>query len=257
MKKQSATIDCPIPKKDLPTHVAIIMDGNGRWANQRALPRVEGHRIGVESVRSVVEFCVAHGIQCLSLFAFSSENWNRPRQEVDYLLSLFSRVLRKEVEKLNENNIRLHIIGDRTSLGTPLRNLIEKAETQTQNNQGLKLVIALNYGGRWDLTAALKQMASEIKEGRLALDAVTPDTITSYLALPKDIPDPDLFIRTSGELRLSNFFLWQLAYTELYFTETLWPDFRQPQFLIALEHFAKRQRRFGYTSEQLQVFQNA
>jgi undecaprenyl diphosphate synthase len=240
-----------LPSDDrLPRHIAIIMDGNGRWAKKRYLPRTAGHSAGVASVRKVVEFCTGKNIRALTLFAFSSENWRRPPQEVSLLMSLFLSTLEKETEKLRQNNVRLRVIGDRSALAPELQERIASAERTTAENTGLNLIIAANYGGRWDITQAATQLAREAAAGTRNPDEITPELLESYLALA-DLPEPDLFIRTGGEQRISNFLLWQLAYTELYFSPTLWPDFDEAALGEALSDYAGRQRRFGYTGDQV------
>nr|VFJ56191.1 MAG: Undecaprenyl pyrophosphate synthetase [Candidatus Kentron sp. DK] len=234
----------------VPRHVAIIMDGNGRWAARRHLPRIAGHRAGVDAVRRIVGICGEKGIEALTLFAFSSENWRRPREEVGFLMNLFLSALRQEVKKLHENNVHLRIIGDRNPFGDVLRRTIEESERITRDNTGLNLVIAANYGGRWDLTQAVRMLAHRVAEGTLRPEDIGIDAIGTCLCL-HDLPEPDLFIRTSGEKRISNFLLWQMAYTELYFTDTLWPDFDGDAFEMALLSYASRQRRFGKTGAQL------
>ena len=231
-------------------HVAIIMDGNGRWAKQRLLPRVAGHKAGVDAVRKVVRGCAERNIEVLTLFAFSSENWRRPATEVNYLMDLFIMALEREANKLHEQNIQLRIIGDRSAFNEKLCNQMKNAEALTANNTGMKLVIAANYGGQWDICEAVRKVACDIEQGILPSQEITPALIQSKLTLA-DLPDPDLFIRTSGEQRISNFLLWQLAYTELYFTDVLWPDFDSDELDKALVFFQNRERRFGYTSEQL------
>jgi undecaprenyl diphosphate synthase len=231
----------------VPRHVAVIMDGNGRWAKKRFLPRVAGHKRGVEAVREMVKSCASLGVEFLTLFAFSSENWRRPQEEVSFLMGLFMEALSKEVHKLHQNDIRMVVIGDRSQFDATLCAHIEAAETLTRDNKGLTLTIAANYGGRWDLMQALNKLAvrSAEKSG-----SYTEDDLTPYLSM-HFAPEPDLFIRTGGEKRISNFLLWQLAYTELYFTDTLWPDFDQAAFNLAIQSFQARERRFGRTSEQL------
>jgi undecaprenyl diphosphate synthase len=236
--------------KKLPRHLAIIMDGNGRWARKRFLPRVAGHRAGVDALHNIVKHAMEQGVEILTLFAFSSENWRRPPYEVSYLLDLFLNMLENEIQKLHEQGIQLRVIGDISKFNEKLQAQIIKAQQFTANNSKLKLVIAANYGGQWDLTQAMKKIALEVEKGTLASSQVSPELITSYLALG-DLPPPDLFIRTSGEQRISNFLLWDLAYTELYFTEVLWPDFNEVELDKALDFFAGRERRFGCTSEQL------
>lgn len=241
---------------NLPRHIAIIMDGNGRWAKQRHLPRVAGHKAGVEAVREVVKSCVEKKIEVVTLFAFSSENWQRPAQEVNYLMKLFITALEREAKKLHKQNIQLRIIGERDRFEKKLRDQIDAAEQLTSNNTGLKLVIAANYGGRWDISEAMRKIAIDIEQGKLTSHEITPVLIQSRLALG-DLPEPDLFIRTSGEQRISNFMLWELAYAELYFTDVFWPDFTSAEFEKALAFFSSRERRFGCTSEQLRAEEHA
>jgi undecaprenyl diphosphate synthase len=232
---------------EIPRHIAVIMDGNGRWAKKRFLPRVAGHKVGVETVRNMVKQCVNLGVDYLTLFAFSSENWRRPEEEVTFLMGLFMEALNKEVAKLHKNNVRLIIIGNRAQFGTALCAEIEAAEHLTQQNTGLTLTIAANYGGRWDVLQAVNAMqkANPSKSGEFVEEDLTP-----YLAMHY-APEPDLFIRTGGEKRISNFLLWQLAYSELYFTDVLWPDFDDQAFQQAIQSYQQRERRFGRTSEQL------
>jgi undecaprenyl diphosphate synthase len=234
----------------LPRHVAIIMDGNGRWAQQRSLPRHAGHKAGVKTVRSSVEQSVKYGIEVLTLFAFSSENWKRPQKEVSLLMDLFMAALQREVKRLKRNDVRLRIIGDRSAFSEKLQQRIAAAEADTANNSGLVLQIAANYGGRWDITQAVRRLALKVESGHLKPDAIDESMITSELSF-SELPDPDLFIRTGGEQRISNFMLWQSAYAELYFSEVFWPDFDAQAFEQALEFFSNRQRRFGMTSEQI------
>ncbi|MBV8803224.1 MAG: isoprenyl transferase [Gammaproteobacteria bacterium] len=236
--------------RNYPRHIAIVMDGNGRWAQQRHLPRVAGHKAGAESVREVVKICIEKHIDVLTLFAFSSENWNRPASEVNYLMQLFITLLRREAKKLHKQHIQLRVIGDRSRLELKLQEQIAEVENLTKNNSGLKLILAVNYGGQWDITQALKLIAEEIKNNTLSSENITAQLIQSKLCLA-DLPAPDLFIRTSGEQRISNFMLWQFSYTELHFTHVLWPDFKRDEFEKALESFANRERRFGLTSDQL------
>lgn len=229
-----------------PKHVAIIMDGNGRWAKSRLLPRVAGHQQGAESVRTIVSACAKKNIPYLTLFAFSSENWQRPKAEVDFLLTLFLKTLKTETENLHKNNIRLKIIGDKTAFSEDLQAAMQEAETLTDKNTGLQVNLALNYGGRWDIVEAARRLAQKVKEGNLDPKSINQDLMQQEISL-SDCPEPDLLIRTSGEYRISNFLLWQSAYTELYFTETHWPDFREDEFEKALLDFASRNRRFGGT----------
>jgi undecaprenyl diphosphate synthase len=235
---------------NIPRHVAIIMDGNGRWAKQRHLPRVAGHRAGLEAVRKTIRACGAHGVEVLTLFAFSSENWRRPKEEVGLLMNLFLNALDKEVGKLHENNIRLRIIGDVSAFSTELQQRIHVAEQLTMHNTALQLNIAANYGGRWDLVQACRRLAGAVQAGEMAPEAISEDAIQQHLCLA-ELPEPDLFIRSGGEQRISNFLLWHLAYTELYFTELLWPEFDETAFAEALASFASRQRRFGHTGDQI------
>lgn len=231
----------------IPKHLAIIMDGNGRWAEKRLLPRIAGHKQGTESVRAIVRACSEKGIGILTLFAFSSENWNRPKSEVDFLLSLILRSLRGELVTLNKNNVRLRIIGDQTPFNSDLRIAMQDAETLTQSNTGLLLNIALNYGGRWDIVQATRHLSERVSKGELTPDDITEDLFQEALSLAP-YNNPDLLIRTSGEQRISNFLLWDSAYTELYFTEALWPDFKEAELDRALEAYASRKRRFGYAT---------
>jgi undecaprenyl diphosphate synthase len=235
----------------VPRHLAIIMDGNGRWAKQRYLPRPAGHQAGLNAVRKTVERCMAEGIEVLTLFAFSSENWRRPAQEVTLLMELFIASLERETRKMHENGVRLRIIGERGAFAPVLQEKIREAEALTASNQGFNLVIAANYGGRWDIAEAARQLAAEVERGALRAAEITNELIASRLSLA-DLPEPDLFIRTGGEQRISNFLLWQLAYTELYFTPMLWPDFDEEALAAALDSFANRQRRFGYTGDQIE-----
>ncbi|MGR8918507.1 MAG: polyprenyl diphosphate synthase [Gammaproteobacteria bacterium] len=235
---------------ELPRHVAIIMDGNGRWARRRGMPRVAGHRAGVENVRAIVRYCAEARIEALTLFAFSSENWRRPPAEVKLLLELFVVAIEQESERLYEAGVRLRIIGDRSPFPHKLRESIAAAEARTAGNTGLNLVVAANYGGRWDITCAARRLAQAVADGRMAVEDITASRLGAELCL-SDLPEPDLFIRSGGEQRVSNYLLWQLAYTELYFTECLWPDFDTTEFERALDSYAGRQRRFGMTGEQL------
>jgi len=235
----------------IPRHVAIIMDGNGRWAKQRNWPRTAGHREGVKSVRAVVEECVRRGIGTLTLFAFSSENWQRPRAEVNILMELFMTALRGEVKRLAENDVRLRIIGERSAFPEKLQQRIAEAESLTADNRTLNLQVAANYGGRWDISRAARRLALAVQAGQLDPQTIDEGAVARHLSFP-DLPEPDLFIRTGGERRLSNFVLWQSAYAELYFTDTLWPDFGGASFVLALDDFARRQRRFGLTGEQVE-----
>jgi len=226
------------------------MDGNGRWAKKRHLPRHAGHKAGVGSVRMAVEQCARWGVEVLTLFAFSSENWRRPKQEVGLLMELFMTALHREVRRLTSNDVRLRVIGDRSALPEKLQSRIVQVEGLTEGNSGLVLQIAANYGGRWDLTQAARRLSARVLAGELRPEEIDESAMAAELSF-SDLPDPDLFIRTGGELRLSNFLLWQAAYAELYFTDCLWPDFDQAQLQGAFDAFSHRERRFGKTGEQL------
>ncbi len=233
-----------------PRHIAIVMDGNGRWAQRRSLLRTAGHREGAKAVQRVVKACSEREIQVLTLFAFSSENWQRPRHEVDVLMKLFQSTLRREVRRLDAANVRLRFIGNHGVFSETLQDYIIKAERRTARNTGLTLVIAANYGGRWDIAQAAQRIAGEVAAGRLQVSDISTTTFHGYTCL-SDLPEPDLFIRTGSEQRISNFLLWQMAYAELYFTDQLWPDFDVPDLDAACAAFAARQRRFGRTGEQI------
>lgn len=241
-----------LTKTPLLQHIAVIMDGNGRWAKKRFLPRIAGHKAGVDAVHNIVKCCVEKKIKVLTLFAFSSENWRRPAQEVDYLMSLFHTMLEREINKLHKQNIRLRIVGDRLRFDEKLQKQIVHAEQLTQHNTGLTLVIAANYGGQWDISEAMRSIAASVQKGELSLDDISPALIESRL-ITADLPQPDLLIRTSGEQRISNFLLWQIAYSELYFTQVLWPDFDSVELDKAISFYMNRERRFGAISEQLKV----
>jgi len=247
----SSTRDVP-ETRTVPRHVAIIMDGNGRWAKQRMLPRVAGHRRGVEAVRAIILACIERDIEFLTLFAFSSENWRRPADEVSILMDLFLHALEQEVAKLHANGIRFKVIGDTSMFDSRIRDLIAAGEAQTAAHRRLTLTIAANYGGRWDVTQAVRKYVAARPEMRDDDALLTPETLDPYLAMAY-APEPDLFIRTGGEQRISNFLLWQLAYTELYFTDMLWPDFDAVALDAAIEWYGQRERRFGRTSEQVQA----
>ena len=239
-----------INKELLPRHIAIIMDGNGRWAREQGKDRLFGHYQGVESVRKVVEACAELGLGYLTLYAFSTENWERPKDEVVGLMELLVKTIRKEVETLNKNNIRLHVIGDTEMLPAFARRELQEAIEITAPNTGLNLVMALSYSGRWEIVNAVKKLATDVKQGTLDINDIDQDVFETYLST-KGIPDPELMIRTSGEYRISNFLLYQLAYTELYFSPVRWPEFRKENLYQALIDFQNRERRFGKTSEQL------
>ena len=234
----------------LPRHVAIVMDGNGRWAKKRLLPRSAGHQAGVKSTRKVVELCVARGIEVLTLFAFSSENWKRPAQEVSSLMELFISTLQSEIEALHRQNIRIRFIGECAAFSTKLQKKINQAEDLTADNRGLQLNIAVNYGGRWDIAQACQAIAEQVKQQKLTVSEIDAELVNQYISLSQ-LPEPDLFIRTGGERRISNFLMWQLAYTELYFCDHLWPEFDEQAFDQAIDWFAGRQRRFGQTGDQV------
>ena len=240
----------------VPQHIAIIMDGNGRWAKQRHQPRFMGHRAGVKSVEAIVKHCVERGISVLSLFAFSSENWRRPGKEVSLLMELFALALKQQVRRLHKNNIRLQIIGDTSKFSESLQKQISQAEQLTADNTGLIINVAANYGGHWDITQSVQKLAEKVKAGEILPEDITEDSIANGLTTAL-LPEPDLFIRTGGEQRISNFLLWQLAYTEFYFTDTLWPDFDNNELDVAISSFCNRERRFGKTSEQVQEDSNA
>jgi undecaprenyl diphosphate synthase len=235
---------------DSPQHVAIIMDGNGRWARSRGMPRVAGHRASVKVVRKTVEECAGRGVRYLTLFAFSSENWRRPADEVGVLMGLFLDALVREVADLHRNHVRLRFIGDREALGAELRQQMQDAEALTAANQGLGLMVAVAYGGRWDIAQACRSLAADVAAGKLLASEISEEHIGARLALA-GIPDPDLLIRTGGEQRISNFLLWNLAYSEFYFTEALWPEFSPVLLQTAFEYFGQRERRFGKTSAQV------
>lgn len=235
----------------LPEHVAIIMDGNGRWARARGLPRHAGHRAGASTVRRVVEHCGRLGIHALTLFAFSSENWRRPRKEVSVLMELFMNTLDKESERLHRNDVRLRFMGAREQFPPRLQRRLAEAEALTRENTGLQLNVAASYGGRWDIANAARRLAEAVQAGQLRPEEITAESLGREVCLA-DLPEPDLFIRTGGERRISNFMLWQLAYTELYFTPVLWPAFSTEHLDEALADFARRERRFGRTPDQLQ-----
>jgi undecaprenyl diphosphate synthase len=244
------------PLLAVPRHVAVIMDGNGRWARRRVLPRVAGHRKGQERVRELVTACGDKGVTHLTLFAFSSENWGRPVDEVRALMELFVRALEQEVGKLHESGVRFRVIGDTARFDEKLQSAIQSAEGLTRNNTALTLTIAANYGGQWDIARASAEVARRVAAGELRAEDISAETLGRFVCLA-DAPEPDLFIRTGGEQRVSNFLLWQLAYTELYFTPVLWPDFDREQFELALAWYAGRQRRFGLTGEQIDSARHA
>jgi len=239
-----------IDQNNLPVHIAIIMDGNGRWAKQHAMGRIRGHKKGTQAVRTTVTACREIGIQYLTLFAFSSENWGRPNEEINALMSLLNDYLDKEASTLQKQEIRLTTIGDTDRLYLPVKEKLLEVKKLTEQNRKMVLNLALSYGSRDEITFAVKKMISENREGKLGLDDIDNDTVGRYL-YTNNIPDPDLLIRTSGEYRISNFLLWQMAYTELYFTDVLWPDFKKEDLLKAIDVYQQRERRFGLTSEQI------
>jgi undecaprenyl diphosphate synthase len=239
-----------IEKDHLPRHIAIIMDGNGRWAKEQGQDRLFGHFHGVESVRNIVEGCAELAIEYLTLYAFSTENWDRPEYEVVGLMELLVNTIRKEVESLNKNNIRLHVIGDMNMLPDYAKKELNEALNITRKNTGLNLIMALSYSGRWELLNAVKNIAHEVKENKLKVEEIDQDTLQQFLCT-SGFPDPELMIRTSGEYRISNFLLYQLAYAELYFTNVRWPDFRKENLYEAIVDYQSRERRFGKTSEQM------
>lgn len=225
----------------------MVMDGNGRWAEQRGLLRIEGHKVGVERVKEIVQGCIEYKVPCLSVFAFSSENWSRPIDEVNFLMELFLDALQKELAALHKNGVQLRFTGDRAGLSSMLQQQMAAAEELTQQNHSLILNVVVNYGGKWDIASAAKKITEAVIAGELAVTDINEHSFGEFLEISA-LPEPDLFIRTSGELRLSNFFLWQLAYTELYFTDVLWPDFNKQQLELALSAFAQRKRRYGHIS---------
>ena len=243
------------PKRDLhglaiPRHVAIIMDGNGRWARKRGLPRNAGHRAGVQAARRVVEACAEMGVGTLTVFAFSSENWSRPEKEVRLLMTLFIEALQREAKELHKNGVKLEFVGDRAALSDKLQKKISEAEALTRDNTVLRLVVAVSYGGRWDIVQAARKLAAAATAGDIEVEDIDEEAFAWRLAL-SSVPDPDLFIRTGDELRISNFLLWNLAYTEMYFSDRLWPDFDGDALEEAIRAYSRRQRRFGRTGEQV------
>lgn len=236
--------------QNIPRHIAIVMDGNGRWARKKHRPRFMGHKKGVEAVREIVKTCSLLKVECLSLFAFSSENWKRPEEEIKNLMGLFMMALEREARSLARNNVRLQIIGDLSHFSEKLQAKIRQVEELTKDSDGLRLIVAANYGGRWDIVESTRHIARAIEAGVLKPDDIKEDLISDNITTT-GLPDPDLFIRTGGEKRISNFLLWQMAYTELYFTDVLWPDFDEAELKKAISDYSSRQRRFGKTSEQV------
>ena len=235
---------------DVPGHIAIIMDGNGRWAQKRGLPRIAGHHEGVNSVRDIVEACGQLGVKYLTVYAFSTENWKRPQEEVSLLMRLLLKALRDEKDRLHQNEVKLKVVGDIAALPQDVQDELLDGIEKMKDNKGLTLILALSYSGRWDITNAIQRMYDEIRSGGLKKEQITQELITSYLAT-KDFPDPDLLIRTSGEFRISNFLIWQIAYSELFISQEFWPSFRRKQLYEAVANFQRRERRFGMVSEQL------
>ncbi len=254
MSSEPLIIEDVEPAK-FPKHIVIILDGNGRWAEKRNSLRVVGHKAGVEAVRDVVQDCSQLKIKALTIFAFSSENWRRPDKEVGFLMDLFLTSLNKEVKKLHKNKVKIEFIGDTSAFSEKLQSRMRESETLTKNNTGLALNIAVNYGGKWDITQAMQKIAIAIENKELSSAQVTDATINEYTCL-SHLPVPDLFIRTGGEKRISNFLIWQLAYTELYFTDLLWPDFDRNELIKAIKVFVQRQRRFGQTSAQVELLES-
>ena len=240
----------------LPRHVVIIMDGNGRWAKTRNLPRIAGHRAGVNALKEIVRTTASKGIRALTVYAFSSENWKRPGSEVSLLMELFMTSLQRSLDDLNRNQVRLRFIGDLSAFPQKLQDLIHNSEKATAGNTALELNVAINYGGRWDISNTFRILAEKIRDGEISIEEIDERLIDRYISLA-DLPEPDLFIRTGGEKRISNYLLWQLAYTELYFTDCLWPDFSPQEFEKALSWYAGRERRFGCTSEQVKRIRHA
>jgi undecaprenyl diphosphate synthase len=253
LRRAEARSDLSMDDSRQPRHVAIVMDGNGRWANERGFPRRTGHQFGYEAVRRIVRFALKRGIEHLTLFAFSSENWSRPRAEVDALMRLFMQALRREVRELHEQEVRLDFIGCRERLSAYLQKAMREAEEMTAGNKRLTLHIAVSYGGRWDILNAARMLAEDAAAGKVEPEKIDEARLRGAMALAR-IPDPDLFIRTGGECRISNFLLWNLAYTELYFTDTLWPDFDGEAFEKALENYSQRQRRFGRVAPMAKAY---
>jgi len=249
-EKFETEIESLINTRNVPEHIAIIMDGNGRWAKKRSLPRAAGHKKGVNTVREIVEICAEIGVKYLTLYTFSTENWNRPKDEVSTLMQLIIRSLKSETKKLHENNIRLYTIGDKNLLPEKVNKQLSEAMELTQNNSRLQLNLALSYSGRWDIVNAAKVLAQKVKNRKIEPEQIDNDLFHNFLST-SEIPDPDLMIRTGGDFRISNFLLWQLAYSEIFVTEKLWPDFSKNDLISSISNFQKRERRFGLTSEQI------
>jgi undecaprenyl diphosphate synthase len=241
-----------LQKDILPRHVAVIMDGNGRWAKKKGAMRIFGHQNAIRAVRDITEGCAELGIEFLTLYAFSTENWGRPKEEIEGLMQLLVKTIHNELETLQKNNVKLDAIGDLKGLPLNCQQELKEAIHKTQTNKGLTLILALNYSGRWDITQAVREVLKDVKKGEISIGEVSPDVFSRYLST-KDIPDPELLIRTSGEMRISNFLLWQMAYTELFITDVLWPDFQKDHLYEALNSYQKRERRFGKISEQVKT----
>jgi undecaprenyl diphosphate synthase len=244
MESPAAPAATSTPSGNMPVHVAIIMDGNGRWAQQHGLPRIKGHERGAESVRVAIRTCRKLGIRYLTVYAFSVENWARPKKEVDALMTLLQKFLKSEEHEFHENKVRLRVIGRTSDLPMPVQRELNRVMEATEHYEGGNLILALSYGGRTEIAHAAREIARKVKAGTLDVDTIDEKTVAAHLYAP-EIPDPDLMIRTSGEMRISNFLLWQLSYAELYITETLWPDFREESLVKAVEEYGRRQRRFG------------
>ena len=245
MEKKNKEINLDeLDQKKLPKHIAIIMDGNGRWAKKRGMPRYFGHRAGVETVRRVVKFCAKLNIPYLTLYAFSTENWRRPQEEVNVLMNLLVEYIEKEIEELNQEGVRLSVIGEISELPPKAQTALEKGIEKTAKNQRLNLILALNYGGRREIVEAVRKIANDVKQGKIDLGEINEQSFASYL-YTGEIPDPDLLIRPSGEIRISNFLLWQIAYSEIWLTDVLWPDFSEKELVQALKDYQRRERRFG------------
>ncbi|WP_425480096.1 polyprenyl diphosphate synthase [Cognatilysobacter segetis] len=244
------TDPAPPTRARIPRHIAIIMDGNGRWAQKRRRPRLIGHRAGARAVNTCIDFCLERGVRALTLFAFSSENWDRPQDEVGGLMKLFAGALEREVDELDRRGVRVRFIGERSRFAAGIRDRMAQAEARTAHNDRLDLAVAVSYGGRWDIVQAARTLAADVAAGRIEVDAIDEARFGAHVALA-DLPPPDLFIRTGGELRISNFLLWQLAYTELWFTDLLWPDVDAATLQAALDDYARRERRFGLTGAQV------
>ncbi len=249
-KEENKLFNQVISKGEIPGHIAIIMDGNGRWAKRKGLPRIAGHRKGVDSVRKVVKLCGELGVKYLTLYTFSTENWNRPKEEVSMLMRLIVKTLQTETNELHKNNVKITSIGDISQLPYPVQKELEEAQKTTKNNTKLTLTLALSYSGRWEILSAVKSIARRVKDGEILPEEID-ETLFSNFLQTAGMPDPDLLIRSGGEFRISNYLLWQAAYSEIYVTKTLWPNFTYKNLLLAIENYQKRERRFGLISEQI------